>query len=124
MFAKWTKNDKKAESEMPKMREIVSPHYDDLRGALTVRQVKILKFLHINVDHEPRVLPIRRYVYPDLQMNEAEAHRFDNEFKYRLEYLRALGLVSRVGTSEYALTNLGSAFLLEAKDRGYPGVIL
>jgi len=124
LLQKWSKSEGEPDAQTEKIGDVMKCHYDDLREGLTVRQVKILKCLRDTV-HEPRVLPIRREVYPELQMDVQEAKRFDNEFKYRLEYLTVLGLARHAGASEYALTNLGALFLQEAKTRkDYKPVLL
>ena len=117
LLKRWKRSDPQDPVQAEGIRTAVKSHYDDLQAGVTVRLAKILKFLR-DSDIEPRVLPIRRFVYSDLQLDVEEARRFDNEFKYRLEYLTAIGLIRRMGASEYALTNLGAAFLEEAKSRG------
>ena len=116
LWGKWGGSHAHPTPQETKIREIAKSHYDALRGGLTVKMVRILKFLR-DTDLEPRVAPIRSHIFPDLHLSAVEASHFDNEFKYRLEFLCALGLARRMGTPEYTLTNLGAAFLQEAKDR-------
>ena len=62
---------------------------------------------------------IRSKVYPLLNLTPKEIESaFDDEFKYRLEFLRLNGVVRNTPlTDEYGITLLGKAFLKEARGR-------
>ena len=46
---------------------------------------------------------------------------YQDEFRVRLRYLRALGLhlLTKVGDNEYAITQLGRAFLAKGRAEGH-----
>ena len=62
---------------------------------------------------------LRRQVFPDLKLSEAHlSETFDGEFHYRLKTMCALGVILDIGGArEYAITELGFAFLVAARKR-------
>ena len=96
--------------------EAVSRVYDRLRTELTTNCVRVLQALE-NGDNPTRS-ELREKVFPHLQLTPDGMHAFDGEFQYRLKILCALGLVFDIGGGrEYAITELGFAFLAEARKR-------
>ena len=95
-------------------------HYDVLRSMLTDNCVAILRRLESGMNL-PRSALVS-VVYPKL--HEGEKKRLlTREFSYRMDYLTLLGLISRV-RSEYTITELGLAFLQEARIRKHYGKVL
>src|SRR5689334_8530155 len=96
--------------------KVMSKAYDTLRTDLTDGLVRVLKLLE-NGENLP-YSDIRMRVYPSLKLTPEFTTPFDEEFKYRLEFLRLHGLLMKVGSGpEYTITKLGQAFLQEARGR-------
>jgi hypothetical protein len=109
----WYKGkDEDADAEAKK---IIKKAYDKLRNYFTDHYVKVLLALGNGIG-----LPIhelRGRIHPRLQLAGKAIHKFDGEFRYRLEYLRLTGVITLVAASEYRITRLGQAFLEEVRRR-------
>ena len=116
LISKW-RGEPETDNTQVKIREVIKPNYDYFRITLTETLVAILHALEVS-NYDMPVSHLRQRVYPDLRLDRDVQDRFDNEFKYRVEFLRMLGLLQLIGTSEYTISHLGIAFLREARARG------
>jgi hypothetical protein len=96
---------------------IIQKTYETLHWNLTGGCVRVLKLLEPG--HLLYASMVRESYYPNLQVLQEHLEPLDKEFGYRLEYLRLHGVVDRVGgfDPEYGITQLGLAFLEEARRR-------
>ena len=97
--------------------------YEKLRPELTSNSVRIL--VAVENGENPTRRELRRQAFPDLTFKARDHEdRFDSEFHYRLKTMCVLGLLLEVaGGREYAITDLGFAFVSKARKNGhYPDV--
>lgn len=94
---------------------VIQKTYETLKGNLTDGCVRVLKLLESGSLLYSWM--IRERFYPTLQLPQEHLQELDSEFRYRLEYLRLNGVVTLVAGSEYGITRLGLAFLVEARRR-------
>jgi hypothetical protein len=102
--------------------KIIQKTYNTLRWDLTGGSVRVLKLLENG--QLQRANMVRKSFYPNLQVLQEHGdpleEYLDNEFGYRLQYLRVHGLVGTAAGGlypEYGITALGLAFLQEARHR-------
>lgn len=89
--------------------------YDTLKNNVSGGCARILRLMEYGSMYYPST--IREKLYPDLALPSAATTPFDNELRYRLEYMRLNGLVVQITGGEYGITRLGLAFLEEARQR-------
>jgi hypothetical protein len=103
---------------------VAKKSYEILKRNVSGGCARLLKILETASFTESLLRPnmIREKLYPSIMLSSQDLNKFDDEFRYRLEYLRLNGLVELVSNTEYGISRLGLAFLAEARRRrDYPG---
>jgi hypothetical protein len=93
--------------------KVAADFYDQLRTSITDSCFKAMLFLESGENE--RVSLILSAVYPESPKTQSDVVSL--EFRYRLEYLRLLGLITLVGGSEYTISCLGAHFIEQARRR-------
>ena len=109
---RYSRNDPEADK---KAGDVTAQLYDTLKQQITDGSFEILLKLESGENQTP--FQIVRRMYPSLSLDREMENLFMGEFRYRLEYLKIIGLLTMVGGSEYAITRVGSAFVEEARKR-------
>jgi hypothetical protein len=113
VFERWVKGDKKSHTDQ--VRECVSKVYDKLRPHMTITCLKVL--IELEYGQKSNHILCQR-VHNKLQEELDKVSfrtEFAREFQYRLKLMCALGLLTEIGGTEYALSKLGHCFLEQAK---------
>ncbi len=91
----------------------IKKFYSTLQKAFNDNCVRVLK----EMEYGQRVHAgrIRQLLYGDLKSSNKGVGPLEAELNYRLKYMRMHGVLVLVGDTEYQITNLGKAFLNEAR---------
>ena len=92
-------------------------HGEKLRRGITRTTFSVLEKLESG--RNCVLSELREQIYPGFA--PADPELFDDQFGYRLVYLRALGLVDRIGAREFAITPAGASFIRLARAHGFYG---
>ncbi len=93
-------------------QRVINKTYDELSQAVTTNCVRVLRVLW-QVGSKQSEGQIYNLAEPMRQRQEPTGQPFEPLLTYRLRFLCLLGLV-RITLDEYAITQLGSAFLARA----------
>jgi hypothetical protein len=98
------------------VQKLVSAKYPELKSCLTLSLMKLLKFGEYGDYHT--VQEFRKHLYPTMTFSARKKEEaFDQEFKYRLNFLVATGFFTISQGGEYYITQLGAGFLREARNQ-------
>ena len=110
LFERWS-----GKTISQKTQDVLTQHYDTLKGLASDNCMRLMKRLEDGQNRSVDQLII--HLYPDYGgFSDAEKQRLRSEFEYRLFFLTLSGLVTRP-TREYYITELGKAFVNEARSR-------
>ncbi|MBO0358614.1 hypothetical protein J0X19_11715 [Hymenobacter sp. BT186] len=113
VFSKYAPGKSETKKEADKAVDEV---YANLVTQITKGNIKALKILDKEESQSPE--QVREKMYPSIFLVGKQEKEFDGEFRYRLEYLRVLGLTYTHSGTEYSLTALGKSFLNRYKREG------
>lgn len=94
-------------------KRTVAGAYSKLASEITTSSLRILIVLK-QVGSNQSPFQVRTQVQAIAKKQEPTGSDFEEDLTYRLKFLCVLGLVQPVGGSEFALTQLGAAFIQKA----------
>ncbi len=104
------------DSTQQSIRDIVKEKYSLLRDGVGASSMRILSHLEGCGSCEPSLLILEANPRAGkIAFTAREMLR--DEFVYRLEFLKVLGVISAAGPTEYRISHLGKNFVREAKCR-------
>jgi hypothetical protein len=94
--------------------KVINKTYEKLAPEVTTNTLRVLIALR-QVGSAQFPAQVRPLVESMRQRQEPNGKRFEADLTYRLKFLCLLGLLQPVGGLEYALTDLGGAFVDKAR---------
>ena len=105
----------KAHAPSDQAKKVISNSYDKIAPEVTTNSIRILIALdRVGSNQMPQ--QVSSLVKPMIDRQEPNGKQLENDVTYRLKFLCLLGLLQPIGGSEFALTDLGSAFIAKARD--------
>jgi hypothetical protein len=122
LVARW-QHEPDSDPTQQRIKEVTRDSYPNLGREIDDGCMKILLHLEDGRNCQPKLLVLE--VHPRAEaLSSSAADLLLDEFRYRLEFMQALGFLEGVRGGGYSISHLGKAFVRVSRDeRDYPNIL-